>query len=757
MATTITETKPAVPPAAAAATEQVPLARRILKLMIAGRSQASLLLTVMVLVRIWNPAPLETLQLRVFDFYQWLRPATYAQQVVKIVDVDEPSLGAVGQWPWPRNIIARMVERLFQSGAVVVGFDIIFAEPDRVSPASLAEVFGSIDPGVAQSMRGLPDTDTILAETIRRGRVVLGHSGIYQDSPQEGRALIRPAIAEIGGSPKPYLFAFPGMVRNIAVLEQAAAGRGTLTVVPEPDGIVRRVPGVIKVAETVYPSLAIEMLRVATGQTTFAVKTDEAGVNSLIVAGVAVPTDRQGRIWPYFARHDPGRYLSAHDLLAGRVDPAQLAGKLVLIGTSATGLFDVKTTPVDRVIPGVELHAMLIDGILSGALLSRPSWADTAEILVVLALGLLAIVQVPTYGAKQMLRLFAIIMVVLWGGSGYVFVYEAMLLDAATPATVFVVMFGFLGYRRLAREEARRRAVRTAFSRYMTPELVKRLAKNPAGVRLGGELRDLTILFSDVRGFTTISEKLDAERLITLMNRYFTPMTAAIQHHSGSIDKYIGDAIMAIWNAPLDDGEHARHACLALLDMRTELKKLNAKLIAEAHAAGGNFDPMAIGIGLNSGQCSVGNIGGEQRFEYSALGDPVNLASRLEGQSKQYGVDNVISEATYEKAGAVAALELDLIRVKGKFKPVRIYTIVGPEEAAKAPEFAALAARHQAMLEDYRNRRWAQARAGCGAARAAAQGLEVGELYDKFEHRIDELEADPPPPDWDGVYVAKTK
>jgi adenylate cyclase len=420
-------------------------------------------------------------------------------------------------------------------------------------------------------------------------------------------------------------------------------------------------------------------------------------------------------------------------------------------------LRDIRSTPIERAVPGVEVHAQLLESILTETLLTRPWWADTAEIAVTAGVGLILIAVLALVGAKLTLVLFLAVSGVLIAGSWLLFDHERILLDVAFPVITFFAIYVVATYLSYIQEQAQREQVRNAFSLYLSPAMVERVAANPSALKLGGEMRDMTIMFCDLRGFTTISEMYDAHGLTHLINAYLTPMTTIIQDTGGTVDKYIGDAIMAFWNAPLDVENHQAQAARALLGMRVGMVKLNEELKAEAEATGGKYVPLAIGIGLNSGVCCVGNMGSAQRLNYSVLGDAVNLAARLEGQSKTYHADNVIGETTWEGVQDFACLELDLIQVKGKTVPVRIHNVVGDEAMAREPEFQALKGHHDRMLAAYRGQRWDEADAEMDAAEALAARYAVAGIHEVYRERVAEMREDPPPADWDGVFVAKTK
>ena len=716
----------------------------------------------LVLLRVWDPLPLQMLRFKAFDVYQRVEPRVPAPLPITIVDLDDESLAAYGQWPWPRSLLADLVNNLMAMGAGVIGFDIVFSEPDRLSPDRVAESLRGIDDDARQALAKLPANDALFAQTIARARVVLGQSMTSRPQATTSAEKARKTqVAELGGDPRPRIYAYLGITRNLAELEAAAAGLGIFTIKPEIDGIVRRVPMIVRYGDDVYPTLALDMLRVATGQNAIAVKSDRAGINSILIqtpgGGITIPTDAAGRAWVNYAPHDRGRYVSAKDVLAGTVPAGRLRGHFVLVGTSAIGLQDLRTTPVDDAMPGVEIHAQLLETILSEAYLYRPSYAITVELVVLIAMSVLMTVTISRVGAAWGLFAGGALVGALLAGSWYLYVERGVLLGVAYIAVGSFILYSIVTYRNYVREQAERRQVRTAFSQYMSPALVARLAEHPEALMLGGEMRDMTLLFCDIRGFTGISElyKSDPQGLTRLINRFLTPMTDLIMARRGTIDKYMGDCIMAFWNAPLDDDAHARNACVSALAMIEGIKTLNRDLRDEAERDGRRFIPINIGIGINTGECCVGNMGSSQRFDYSVLGDDVNLASRLEGQSKTYGVEIVIGENTLKQAGDIAAIELDLIRVKGKNEAVRIFGLLGENAANTGAEFEDLNGYHSAMISAYRRQRWFQARQMINECRQLNGGLDA--LYDLYEARIDEYQENPPDRDWDGVYVATSK
>lgn len=710
-------------------------------------------------VKALDPGLLETLQLKTFDVFQKLNPRHGQAQPVVVVDLDEKSLAALGQWPWPRTIVADLVGKLMGLGAAAVATDIVFSEPDRLSPADYGERTPGLSEAVRAELAAKPSNDAVLADVLRRSRVVLGQSGLPMSDTVARRSGPATPVASIGGDPRAFLIGYPRLLRNIEVLDNAAIGRGLISVGSEADGIVRRV-SLISVADGgVEPGLAIELLRVATGSDALVVKSNAAGVASVVVGGVAVPTDRNGRIWVNFGPHDGRRFVSAVDVVRGEIAPERMAGHLVLIGTSAVGLGDLRATPLTSTMPGVEIHAQLLETILSRTWLERPQYALGAEIALTVLVSTLIILVLPSLGALRSLMLGGAVAAAVAGGSWLLFSEHRLLLDPLFPMATSLAVFLAMAFENYRREESSKRSIRNAFARYLDPAMVERLAAHPERLSLGGETRELTVLFSDVRGFTAISESFsgDPQGLTRLMNRFLTPISLSITERRGTIDKYMGDAVMAFWNAPLDDEEHAENACAAALEMVTRLGALNAERAREDAVAGRPHLPLVIGIGINTGSCVVGNMGSDVRFDYSVLGDSVNIASRLEGQTKDYGVTILIGEETATRAARRFALvEADLIRVKGKSRPSRAFALVGGPDLVADARFTAASGALARIIECYRRRRWRETQELC-AQFDAAHDFGLSGLVALYARRAAEYDDSPPPDDWDGVYQAKSK
>ena len=565
---------------------------------------------------------------------------------------------------------------------------------------------------------------------------------------------------------------FPTLVHNVSQLEEAASGRAVFSVEEEIDGVVRRVPVLKIVQGEVKPTLSLEMLRVAFGGNSILVRVNPGGVSDVVLqvpgtGGYEIPTDGKGQVWVYFAAEDQfntpdntGRlYVSASDIINRRVPVERLQGRVALVGTSAVGLLDIRATPISPRLPGVEVHANLIENVLQRKFLKHPVEMSSYEIIMTLVAGLVLLIAVPRLGPFVSLAFVVVGGACVIGFSWYQFTEHLTFLDPAYPGAATLLLYSVLAFSNYARDAAEKRQVRGAFAQYLSPDLVEQLADNPDQLTLGGETKTMTMLFCDVRGFTSISElyKEDPQGLTVLINRLLTPLTDAILKKGGTIDKYMGDCIMAFWNAPLDVPEQEKDSCASALDMYDALEELNTLREQEARESGMKYLPLNIGIGINTGDVVVGNMGSEQRFDYSVLGDAVNLAARLEGQSKSYGVKTVIGDATNEAAqDEFATLELDLIAVKGKSEAVRIFTLLGRKDMLDSPEFGALRQDHEAFLAAYRMQDWEGAEALADVCNAHMDGL-MKDFYDIYRIRIAEFRENPPPADWDGVYVATTK
>ena len=707
-----------------------------------------------------------------FDQYNIIKPREASGDIV-IVDLDEASQQAVGQWPWPRTVLADLVLRLKEMGAKVVTFDIVFPEEDRHSPDKLAETLEKIGEigEISDILKELPGNDEVFGEAIKEaGNVVTGFSFTNDATDQVPRqvGLYR------GKDVQRYVPKLRGASVNRKDISKYAAGSGSFFVSTDTDGIIRRVPMLVAHAKpgakvvNVYPSLSLETVRVLDGERGGAVLLGDPryaeldasrfGLKGIQLgkAGREIPTNARGEFLVYFAPSDPAWYLSAYKILDGSLPVESVKGKVVLIGTSAVGLKDIRSTPLNPFIPGVEVHLNIIDQILQDNYLSRSFEAEGLEAFAIFGMGLIIILLAPFAGAviQSAFTLVTISAALVIGWIG--FTEYGLLIDIGYPILALVIVFMISTILTYIRTEAERKQVRTAFGHYISPDFMKELTSNPDKLKLGGEIRDLTVMFTDIRSFTTISEGLTPEELIALMNDFLTPMSDLVMSHRGTIDKYMGDAMMAFWNAPLDDPDHPRHACMAALKMNEALVPINEQVKKKAEEIGKKPVLLNAGIGINTGPCAVGNMGSRQRFAYSTLGDAVNLASRLEGQTKTYGINILVGESTVESIPDFAVLEMDLIQVKGKTKPVRVFNLTGDPAFAITPEFVKLKDLHTQMLAAYRGQDFKKALELCEACKPLLGG-RLAEFYALYAERADSLKDAILPKDWDGVFVATSK
>jgi adenylate cyclase len=712
------------------------------------------------------------MRLAVFDEFQRLAPAEYEDAGVRIVDIDDDTLERIGQWPWPRIHVATLIERLTNLGAAVITFDMVFAEPDRTSPQRLMRSWFDLTTPAAvleEIAKRLPDHDAVLAKAIAGTPTVVGIA--LTGEPTAQRPTLKWGIAQAGDDPRAFLAGFRGAIVNLPQLTEPAAGAGSFNTDPERDGVIRRVPLFYALHRRdgpaeIIPSLAAEALRVAQGATTYVIKSSNAsgqtafgektGINNVRIGSLIVPTDAKGRVWLRDTGSVGARTIPAWQVMQGDVRASEIAGTIVFIGTSAAGLKDLRVTPLSPAAPGVDVHARITEQMVLGDFLQRPDWMDGAEVIYLLVFGVALLLLLPRWGPLPCAVLATAGIALAISMSWHAYTQYRVLIDPLYPSLAALAIYLAASLLVFLRTEGERRRVRHAFGRYMSPELVERLANDPAQLALGGETRDMTILFTDIRDFTSVAETMDAAALTRFINEFLTPMTDIILRHRGTIDKYMGDAIMAFWNAPLDDPDHAPHAARAALNMLAELERLNGTWAGEAAKDGRPVHTVSIGVGLNTGPCCVGNMGSSLRLEYSVIGDDVNLASRLEGQSKTYGVPIVIGENTRARLDGFASLELDLLRVKGKQRPVRVFALVGDERVAGEAWFRAVSEAQSAMLKAYRARDWSRAAALLALCRRAAEGRMPG-LWSLYEARIEELRAGAVPSDWDGVAIARQK
>ena len=702
-----------------------------------------------------------------FDTYQRALPREYKPAPVRVVDIDDETLRRLGQWPWPRTDVARLTQALTDAGASAIAFDIVFSEPDRTSPARIAAMLAASPDakGSFDAVARMTDHDVLFGRTLATSPAIPGFF-LTRD-----RNAVRPeekgGIAVLGSPVDDALPGFNGAIVPLTILSKAAAGAGFVSIVGDSDGIIRRAPLLARIGDRIVPSLSLEALRVAQQAGAIVVRGTDgsgemgggaAGVVKLKVGSFEVPTTPAGELWMNYTLPRPDRIVPAWKILTGALPKAEMerlfGGHIVFIGTGAAGLRDLVATPIaDREL-GVIVHAQAVEQMILGAFVVRPDWAAGVERLGIVLFGLLLSLSLPRLGATW----GGIVAAVALGGcflaSWLAYRNSQLLVDPTVPAlaivTAYMVVTSFTYYR----EERARAYIRNAFDRYLSPEMVERIARDPGSLELGGEERDMTVMFCDIRSFSRISESLGPQQIIKFLIEFLTPMTDILLGRKATIDKYIGDAILAFWNAPLDDPDHPVNAARGALAMVAKLHELNA---LSPRPPGSHWPgEVKIGIGLNCGLCCVGNMGSAQRLSYSLLGDTVNLASRIEGLTKYYGVPIAVGSELAERLDGFGLLELDAVRVVGRDAPEHLFALLSAPEAV-TPEHVELAAAQSDFLVRYRSQQWEDASARLSELAPRFEGLGFMKLAHIYAERIAAYRIAPPAADWDGVYQAMEK
>ena len=668
-------------------------------------------------IRFADPWFLDVVRLKALDQHQRNQTQESLDNLVT-VEINNETLRKKGQWPWDRKTLSNEIIRLYESGAGMVVLPILFAQPDR---------FGG---------------DDTLADVLNQTPTIIGQIPTIQ----EGNSGVTRGVATVGEPWNGWVYQYPGAIGPIPLLAENSHAVGMMIIAPEKDGVVRRMPLVVAVGDELYPSMSMEILRMIAGDISYQMKTSVAGVEKLRIPKFKmIDTDAHGNIWLDFKWKTPTYAL--HEELP------DLTGKIVIVSITASGLDSAVSTPVG-VIYSHDLIGASVATMMTGRNITRPYWTNLAELGASFGLALvvmIAVLLLPWYfGAALM----PATIVGLFYGSSHLFTKHDYLVDWSYPVLTVFIAWSIAAFLRFMEEHKLRMQIKKQFEHYLAPAMVKKLQKNPDLLKLGGDTRELTLLFCDIRGFTPISEqyKTDPQGLTKLINRFLTPMTDIIMINDGTIDKYMGDCIMAFWNAPLDVEDQRKLAIKTSHEMIEHLKKLNAELEAE------NSLPINIGIGLNTGDVVVGNMGSNQRFDYSCLGDAVNLASRLEGQSKGYGVGLILGEETArDMDDEFVILELDKIAVKGKTEGVKIFTSLGTHEELMGTMNYVMAQRqHEKFIHWYRSKAWKLARKWVDDLENEFGGMMKG-YYSMMRDRIEELEKEDLPDDWDGVYRATTK
>ncbi|MDN5049015.1 CHASE2 domain-containing protein [Aliarcobacter butzleri] len=694
---------------------------------------------------IFFPALPDSLDNRLRDYLFTIRGELPHNQNVVIVDIDETSIKSLGQWPWSRDKLAKMLENLTLANVGIVGLDIVFAEEDRTSPHKILQ-------DLKIYKKDVPNYDLEFSNVVENSPVILGYQfDLVKKDNTNAKVPQIPAIFIEKDKPqdKSYLIEAYNTILNIPQIQDKAYSSGFFNNIPDDTGIIRSVPLIISYDDTIYPSLALEVIRVINDTQKVVVQYDENGISNIVLDDVSIPTDRYGRMLINFRGPERSfKYISAIDIYNNNFDKSEIDGKIVLIGTSAAGLFDLRATPFDSIFPGVEVHANIIDNILMQDFIYKASWLDGANILIIFVLSII-VVMLTTYTT-----FWANPIIFISFSISYLFLVYNLLFDygivlnilfpiaTVLIASIMTTLFDY--FYNIKKEEAIKAKFASKVSKNVMDDILKNIDKN----EFSAKTKEVTIFFSDIRGFTNISEKLDAKELISFLNRYMQPMSEIIIKYQGTIDKFIGDAIMAYWNAPIDIKNHCDLALKASLEQLEVLEKLNVELQKE------NLPKIDIGIGLNTGTVIVGEMGSSLRSDYTVIGDTINLGSRVESLCKYYDSKLNISNFTKDKLQEKYIFRfLDLVKVKGKNEPVEIWQVLGKGEANESLK-EELDLYHKA-IEFYKNSDFIN-------ALEIFESLENNEnktnknIYKIYITRCKEF-IKTPPKNFDGVYEHTTK
>jgi adenylate cyclase len=670
---------------------------------------------VLLTVKLANPYLVESTRLKFYD-YLMLGSPTQSEQIVT-VNIGEKAIEKYGQWPFPREVHAKIISDIYGRGAALVGSTILMPEPDRMG------------------------TDGVLANSLNQYPVVLSQT-VSDSCSRVSKTIRKTGVAVIGdGEATEFLPQYPCVLSNVSSLQESAAGVGITSTLPEPDGVVRRVPLLSQSSGEYYPAFALEMLRVAAGDSSYQAKINQTGVEALRIPSFeTIKTDEYGRTFI-----NPNYQFPSYEIGEGPLPV--LSGKIVIVGVTAAGISNPVATPSGAQHPHV-LQASILETLINGDSVSIPNWSVIADLAAFLGLALALIIL-------SRFRFSIIYIGILLAGYFYLPVYlfanKGILFDVTFNIFAIAIIYMHIYTVKFISEFLQKQQIKKQFGTYLSPDLVARLQRQPELLKLGGESRELSIMFTDVRGFTTISEHYgaDVQGLTSIMNRYMTVMTRAILENNGTLDKYIGDAQMAFWNAPLDNNKHALDAVRTAFQMLKDLETFNEEVKAEGIPAFG------MGLGINTATVVVGNMGSDQRFDYTCLGDGVNLAARLEGQTKPYGVKLIVGPHTAESVGDVyQVVELDLIAVKGKTEPVSIFTVLEKDHRGQ-DIIDVMEDQHNKFLSHYRAGNWKSARVYATDLREYWDG-QLADYYDMMISRIEEFQASQPK-DWDGIYRATSK
>ena len=722
------------------------------------------LLVMLTVAAILDAGGLATLaRLKTFDLYQQLRPRPVAQdrsavQVpVVTVDIDPQTRAQYGQWPWPRTRLAELVIRLQDMGAEVIVLDMIFDRQDQTSPEQMLETWWGRPgiEGLVEQLSQLPDHDAVLAQAFARGNVVTSFA--LTDTANNKTPHSKAKLDYDGTIGALGIAKYSGAIANFPPLPQASTGNGHSNLTASADGVSRHIPILARLGNRIYPNQILEALRVAQGLSTYEVVTTPLGGRELLravkIGAFEIPVTDDGHMRVYAAADAPGPRITAQSILNEQVDASDIRDAIVIIGASADDFSQQTKSPQGHDVLPMDVKASALRQILNGQFLSRPDWALWAELAYLFVIGIGVIALALWVGIKWSVLASLAGMVAFAYGSWVLFGDRGWLMDSSLPLAGIALGSVSASLIALYRDEAEKTYVRKAYGDYLTPSVVNELSQSKTRLKSAGETRDATIMYCNVRGLTSIEDAFSdsPSELVSLVSDFLNDMTTHIQDSQGTVNRHVGDNIMAVWNAPLDDKDHARHACDCALQMLESLDKLNDRLESAAIRNSVPFQPIHLRIGINTGKCIAGIMGSKLRNDYSVLGEPVRTAERLHTYSEYYGPAIIIGEQTYMSIHHYfAMLEIDLIEIQGRPDPYRVFALIGNPVMKANPQFRALEEAHEAIFMALRDRLWDDALDLVSETRELSGAPP--RLYDLYEKRLIYNQQKPPPPDWNGAY-----
>ena len=732
-----------------------------------------LITTLVIVVYFEDPSFIKFMELKSFDLRFTYRGQIKPGNEVAIAVIDEKSLDELGKWPWPRNIQAELVDKLTQKGARVIGFDAVFSEPD-INPGlkKISELKKrliedkSVKPELiklVEKAEGESNNDLLFADTLKKsGNTILGYffhfseEGLEHISKESLNAslenirdsqynAVRFASAEAQSVPLQGAYAAEASIKP---LSEAAKGAGYFSVITDDDGAIRKVPLIVRYEDTLFPPLSIQMIKEYL-ETDISFVIQDYCVDEVQLGDIAIPTDEYGSMLiNYYGPQKMFPHYSITDIIHDRIPAELLKNRIILVGPTALGIYDLRITPFQKNYPGVEIHATIIDNILHQNFIIRPEWTAIYDLAIIVLIGLVLGLLLPRLKALYAGFLVLIIVLSYLGLTYYFFIDKGLWINIVYPLLETISVYAGITVYRYATEEREKKFIKGAFSQYLAPAVINQLINNPKMLELGGEEKILTAFFSDIKGFSTFSERLTPKELVHILNIYLTEMTDIVLENDGTVDKFVGDAIVAFFGAPVSYEDHAKRACYTSLDIQKKSVELRERWKKDGHPE------VYTRIGLNTGPMVVGNMGTTRKMNYTIMGDAVNLASRLEGANKPYGTYIMLGESTYLAAkDSIEARELDSIRVMGKAEPVRVYELIarkGDIERAKASVIES----YNKGLSYYKDRKWDDAISQFKIALMTDSNDGPSKTY---INRCNEFQKSPPPDNWDGVYVMKEK